>query len=73
MSVVSLLDWEGEVRLAKRMEQGTRKVTKALSRAPWLWKKLMSLDEQLEKNQLGVSSLIDLETGQFAMWAKRAG
>ena len=71
MGAVPLLNREGEVRLARRMEGGNRRVRKTLSRAPWLWKKVLRLDEELSENQRGLRSLLDLETGDGSLSARK--
>ena len=71
MGAVPLLNREGEVRLARRMEGGNRRVWKTLSRTPWLWEKLFRLDEELSENQRGLRSLLNLETGDDALSARK--
>ena len=71
IGAVPLLNREGEVRLARRMEGGNRRVRKTLSRTPWLWKKVLRLDEELSENQRGLRSLLDLETGNGSLSARK--
>ena len=71
MGAVPLLNREGEVRLARRMEGSNRRVRRTLSRTPWLWKKVLRLDEELSENQRGLRSLLDLETGDDALSARK--
>ncbi len=47
MGLVTLLDKEGEVRLAKQMERGQKRMRQVLSRNPWLWNKLLDLRTEL--------------------------
>ena len=54
IGTVSLLDKEGEVRLARDMERGEARVRVVLSRSSWLWQELHELRERLKVNpQIG--------------------
>ena len=50
MGQVPLLDKKGEVRLAMRMEHGELRMRRALSRTPWMWRKLIDLRGRLNAN-----------------------
>ncbi len=68
MGAIPLLHRDDEVRLARNMEGGSRRVRKTLSRTPWLWKKV--LDEELSENQRGRRSVLALETGDGSLSAR---
>ena len=54
IGMVSLLDKEGEVRLARDMERGEARVRVVLSRSSWLWRELQGLRQRLKDNpQIG--------------------
>jgi RNA polymerase primary sigma factor len=52
---------EGEVRLAKGMERGERRVRLMLSRSPWTWARLLELKGQLERKELDLRPLVSME------------
>ena len=62
MGSVPLLTAKGEVRLAKRMERGTREFIKALSRTPWLWTRLLALRERVRENEISLRELMEFPT-----------
>ncbi len=68
MGAIPLLHRDDEVRLARNMEGGNRRVRKTLSRTPWLWKKVLRLDEELSENQ---RSLRSLDTGDGSLSARK--
>ena len=54
IGLVPLLDKQGEVRLAKRMEQAEARMRRLLSRSPWLWQELVDLRIRLKaRPQIG--------------------
>ena len=54
IGTVSLLDKDGEVRLARDMERGEARVRVVLSRSSWLWLELQGLRKRLKVNpQIG--------------------
>ena len=59
MGAVSLLSREGEVEIAKRIEQGQKTVLKALSRSPVVVDGLLRFREALRKGELGVKNLVN--------------
>jgi RNA polymerase primary sigma factor len=61
MGAVPLLTKKGEVRLAMRMESGNRKMIKALSRTPWLWRRIIDLRDDLVERRADARSVIELE------------
>ncbi len=59
MGAVPLLNKQGEVRLAKRMERGDRKLRKALVRTPWMWERLAGIREDLVRRPNRFRQYID--------------
>ena len=57
MGQVALLTREGEVEIAKRIEEGEALVTKVVMRTPIAAREVLQLFERLEKNQIGVSDV----------------
>ncbi len=62
MGSVPLLTKKGEVRLAMRMERGNLKMIKALSRTPWLWRRIIDLRDDLVEKRADARSVIEIET-----------
>ena len=62
MGSVPLLTAKGEVRLAKRMERGSRRMVTALSRTPWLWERLLALREGVREAQISLRGLMEFPT-----------
>jgi RNA polymerase primary sigma factor len=61
MGSVPLLTKKGEVRLAMRMERGNHKMMRALSRTPWLWRRIMDLRDDLMEKRADARSVIEIE------------
>ncbi|MBN1956742.1 MAG: RNA polymerase sigma factor RpoD [Desulfuromonadales bacterium] len=57
MGQVALLTREGEVEIAKRIEEGEALVTKVVMRTPIAAQEVMQLLQRLVKNQIGVSDI----------------
>ncbi len=57
MGQVALLTREGEVEIAKRIEEGEAQVTKVVMRTPIAAREVMALLAKLEKIQVGVSDI----------------
>src|SRR6056297_914920 len=57
MGQVSLLTREGEVEIAKRIEEGEALVTKVILRTPIAFKEVITLGERLEKGSIGVAEI----------------
>jgi RNA polymerase primary sigma factor len=57
MGQVSLLTREGEVEIAKRIEEGDAQVTRVIMRSPIAFKEIISLGERLEKGQISVAEI----------------
>ena len=69
MGAVPLLSKEGEIRLARRMERGDKKLRKGLARTPWLWDKLLAINEDLDLRPNRFRQFID--AGADAAQAKK--
>ena len=59
MGAVPLLNKQGEVHLAKRMERGDRKLRKALVRTPWMWNRFEQIREDLARRPNRFRQYID--------------
>jgi RNA polymerase primary sigma factor len=62
MGLVPLLTAKGEVRLAKRMEQGAGEMVTALSRTPWLWARLLALIVRVREDDISLRGLMEFPT-----------
>ncbi len=59
MGVVPLLTREGEVSIAKRIEQGQSNVRKALSRSPIVIQELVRFCKEVERNRESIRKLLN--------------
>ncbi len=57
MGQVSLLTREGEVEIAKRIEEGEALVTSVIMKSPIAFKEIISLGDRLEKGQISVAEI----------------
>ncbi len=64
MAAVPLLTREGEIALAKRLEQGRRSVRKALFRSPAALIELFEVGKEVREDRIGPSSFIDIEEAE---------
>jgi RNA polymerase primary sigma factor len=60
MGTVKLLDRQGEVDIAKRIEKGERKVYKALSQNRIILEEILKIHESAKKDQRVIKEMIDL-------------
>ena len=60
MGSVSLLTRQAEVDLARRMERGTLRVQKALSRSPLIRQTVLGLFEQARNNEIRLEDFVDI-------------
>jgi RNA polymerase primary sigma factor len=60
MGAVRLLSRQGEIDLAKQMERGKRRMRRALSRSPIVWKSVLALYEGVRKTNTRVDAFIQL-------------
>ncbi|MBL8151353.1 MAG: RNA polymerase sigma factor RpoD, partial [Blastocatellia bacterium] len=67
MAVVPLLNRDGEVSIAKRIERGQLRAQKALSRSPIVIEELISIGEELRNSSLSIKDVVVLaETENIA-------
>jgi RNA polymerase primary sigma factor len=59
MGMVSLLTREGEVEIAKRIEEGEREVLYALLEVPWATRQIFAMVDQLEQEKHSVDNVLD--------------
>jgi len=74
MGQVSLLTREGEVEIAKRIEEGEALVTRVILKTPIAFREVVSLGERLAKGQIGVAEITkeyDEEEGSEAAEKQR--
>ena len=62
MGGVELLSREGEIAIAKRIEAGKNAMTNGLFQSPITAKKVFEWKEKLEKNELLVREIIDIDS-----------
>ena len=62
MGGVELLSREGEIAIAKRIEAGKDVMINALTQSPLVAKKIYEWKEKLEKNELLVRDIIDIDS-----------
>jgi RNA polymerase primary sigma factor len=55
MGTVPLLTREGEVRIARRIERGERRVMNALARSAWVHEELRQIGERIKKGQISAN------------------
>jgi len=59
MGTVDLLTREGEIVIAKRIEEGLRLMVQAISASPGIINDLMIMADKVRKNELGVDEFVD--------------
>jgi len=59
MGTVDLLTREGEIEIAKRIEEGLRHMVMAISSCPLTIQKILDMAAQVEKDELRIDELID--------------
>ena len=55
MGTVPLLTREGEVRIARRIERGERRVMNALARSTWVHEEIRQIGERIKKGQISAN------------------
>jgi RNA polymerase primary sigma factor len=60
MGTVPLLNRDGEIELAKRIERGERNISKALSRSPLVIRELLQVGRDLKKGSMALRDVIQL-------------
>ena len=58
MASVPLLNREGEIEIAKRIEHGQKVILKALSRSPLMVREILNIGDQLKKRQISISDVV---------------
>ena len=59
MGTVDLLTREGEIVIAKRIEEGLRSMVQAISACPGIVEDLMTIGEKVKKAEIGVDEFVD--------------
>jgi RNA polymerase primary sigma factor len=59
MGTVDLLTREGEIVIAKRIEEGLRSMVQAISACPGIIEDLMTIAEKVKKAEIGVDEFVD--------------
>ncbi len=65
MGTVSLLSREGEIVIAKRIEDGQREIAKVMYSMPAALKELISLGDKLKRGRLGVRDIVHTYEEEF--------
>jgi len=60
MGSVRLLNRQGEIDLARRMERGTTRLRKALSRSPLVWRIVLTLHEDVRKGSSRLADFVEV-------------
>jgi RNA polymerase primary sigma factor len=66
MGSVPLLDRQGEVEIAKRIEKGQKRVIKAIARARFVTKDIIKLAHPVSQNELDINEVISFSEGDIA-------
>jgi RNA polymerase primary sigma factor len=65
MGTVSLLSREGEIEIAKRIEDGQKEIAKVMYSMPAALRELISLGDKLKKGRLGVRDIVHTYEEEF--------
>jgi RNA polymerase primary sigma factor len=71
MGSVRLLNRQGEIDLAKRMERGKTRVHKALSRSALVWRRALALHDQVRAGEIRLGDFVELGLQDDEAEAKR--
>jgi RNA polymerase primary sigma factor len=66
MGSVPLLDRQGEVEIAKRIEKGQKRVIKAIARAKFVTRDIIKLAHPVSQNELDINEVISFSEGDIA-------
>jgi RNA polymerase primary sigma factor len=58
MGTVPLLTREGEVRIARRIERGERRIMNALARSPWVHDELRQIGDRIKRGQISANVFV---------------
>ena len=72
MGSVRLLNRQGEVELAKRMERGKLRARRALSRSPLVWNRAATLYQKVQDEQVRLQDIVELGNPDDEAQVKRA-
>ncbi len=64
MGTVELLTREGEIEIAKRIEEGLKHMVQAISSCPMTIEQILAMAEQIEKGDMRVDELVDGFVGE---------
>ena len=59
MGAVRLLNRQGEIDLARRMERGNLRMRKALSRSPIVWESALRLHDDVHRGRIQLDNIVD--------------
>jgi RNA polymerase primary sigma factor len=65
MANYPLLNREGEIEIAKRIEHGQKVVLKALSRSPLVVREILSLGDQLKNKQISICDVVSFSDDEL--------
>ena len=65
MSAYPLINREGEIEIAKRIEHGQKIVLKALSRSPLVVREILSLGDQLKNKQISIRDVVSFNDDEL--------
>src|SRR5579885_811801 len=66
MGSVRLLNRQGELDLARRMERGKLRMRKALSRSPLVWRKVLSIYQEAQQGKVRLEDFVELDANSRA-------
>lgn len=65
MATIPLLNREGEVEIAKRIEHGQNMVLKALSRSPLVIREILSIGDKLRRRQISIRDVVSINEDEL--------
>src|SRR5690242_4305361 len=72
MGSVRLLNRQGEIDLARRMERGRMRARKALSRSPLVWQRVLTISEDIRKAKMRLEDVVELPSADDTDARERA-
>jgi RNA polymerase primary sigma factor len=64
MASVPLLNREGEIEIAKRIEHGRKVILKALSRSALVVREILNIEKQLRENQISIRDVVAFDNDE---------